>query len=87
MYANPPSSTLLDTSAPQAPSANQDAPDTAGRSGTHFLQIGVPAPLALVVSMADVIADRGAFAANRAMSHRNFSLFIPRLAGPADPPT
>ena len=67
---NPSSGALLNASAPETAGANQEALDTAGRGGAHFLEVWVPSPLGLVVGMADVVADRGAFAANRTMSHR-----------------
>ena len=73
--ANPSSGALLNASAPETAGANQEALDTAGRGGAHFLKVWVPSPLGLVIGMADVIADRRAFAANRTMSHRgNLSL-------------
>jgi hypothetical protein len=63
------SSALLDPSAPEATGADQDALNAAGRSGPYLLQIGLPPPLGFVVGVANVVANRRAFAANRAMSH------------------
>jgi hypothetical protein len=73
---NPSSGALLDASAPETTGANQEAFNTAGRSGPYFLQVWVPSPLGLVVGMADVVADRRAFATNRTMSHREKSFLI-----------
>ena len=74
--ANPSSSALLNTSAPETAGANQETLDTAGRGSAHFLQVWVPSPLGLIVGMADVVADRRAFAANRTMSHWRKSFLI-----------
>ena len=80
----PSSGTLPDTPAPEAPRANQHASDASGRGSADLLQVGVPAPLRLVIGMADVVADRRAFAANRTMSHRgNLSSLVRSAASQA----
>jgi len=76
VIANSSSGALLNVSAPEAAGANQKALDTAGRGGAYFLQVWVPSPLGLIVGMADVVADRRAFATNRTMSHREKSFLI-----------
>jgi len=88
---NPSSGALLNASAPETAGANQEALDTAGRGGAHFLEVWVPSPLGLVVGMADVVADRRAFAANRTMSHWGKSFLItlhhPQVRGSLTSPT
>jgi hypothetical protein len=37
--------------------ADQDSPHVAIYLGAHFLQVGIPSPLGLVVGVTDVVAD------------------------------
>jgi hypothetical protein len=60
---------LCDPAAAQASRAYQDSFDPAPVRRPHFLQIGLPSALGLVVGMAYVVAHRWTFSANRAMSH------------------
>jgi hypothetical protein len=55
--------------AANASRANQDPFDAAAVRRAHFLQIRLPSALGLVVGVAYVVADGGAFAANVTGSH------------------
>jgi hypothetical protein len=60
--------------AADASRANQDSLDSAASRRTHFLQIGLPSALGLIVGVAYVVADRRAFSAKGTGSHLLFRL-------------
>ena len=63
---------LLNLSAPQAARAHQHSLDAAADRRANLFQIRMPSPLGLVVRVADVVADRLMFLANRAVLHDAF---------------
>ena len=64
-----PSSALLDLAAADTSRADENSAHIAADFGANFLQVGVPAPLGLVVGVADVVADRRMLLAIGAMFH------------------
>src|SRR5262245_57551065 len=73
---------FLDLAGSDAAGARLDVAHGAVEVGLHALQIGVPAPLGLVVGVTDVVADRRPFAAHRALSHVGDSLQgLPQVFG------
>ena len=67
--AEAPSRTLLHLAATDTSRADENSAHIAANLGADFLQVGVPAPLGLVVGVADVVADRRMLLAVCAMSH------------------
>src|SRR5271156_6143859 len=51
------SGAFLDLARADASRADQHSPHVAVHFRAHFLQVGIPAPLGLVVGVADVVAD------------------------------
>ena len=64
-----PSRALLNLAAPNTSRADQNPAHVAANLSADFLQVGIPAPLGLVVGVADVVADRWMLLAVCAMSH------------------
>ncbi len=60
----------------QAPRANLDTLRTTAMLDLYLLEVGVPPPAGLVVGMAYVIAERGAFAAYVATGCHFYSTFL-----------